>query len=221
MRTINILGMKLQDYSIKESLSMAEEFLKEGAVHTVLFLTGDVLLEAGKKEEQREWIEKADLTVWGDMESLEAAKIMVGNRSGEADDKEFLQEFLQRLARNHLALLAMADTKEHAEDLKSELLQLQDGVTVVGAFPLAAAEDSRESTINEINLVAPAVVIARMPYGAQLRWLEGSKALLNTGVWIALPEQFSCIGKKKRPVTRIANYIRNTFLRWQVDKYTE
>lgn len=219
MRNINIMGMELRDYGLRESLNWIERFLQEGVVHTVLYLTGPMLLEAGKDEQEKAWIEAADLMLWGDEESLRAAGITAGSRQREVNDGEFLRIFLYRLAKEHLAVLALADTEEHAEKLKSELKSLQDGLTIVGTFGLDMAESNRENMINKINLAEPAVIIARTAFGEQLRWLEESKALLNTEIWVAVPEQISFAGKKDRLTSRLVNRIKNGIFMCRINKY--
>lgn len=219
MQNIDILGMKLRDCSAEESLNLAESFLQKGVIHTIFYLTGSVLLESEKNQDQKAWIESADLTLWGDTKSLHAAGITAANRYREVNDKEFLQGFLQKLAKDHRAVLVLSDTEERAEALKRELKLLQEGVTFVGTLPLNCADESREDMINEINLIAPTAVITRMSFGAQLKWLADSKALLNTEVWIAMPEQMSCIWKKEILFTRIVNQIRNAIFRRLISKY--
>lgn len=219
MQKIDILGMKLCDYSVKEALNQAEGFLQKGVIHTIVYLTGSVLLESEKAQDRKVCIGSADMTLWGDTKSLYAAGITDTNRYREVKEKEFLRGFLQKLAEDHRAVLVLADTEERAEELKRELKLLQEGVTFVGALPLNCADESRESMINEINLIAPTAVIARMPFGTQLKWLADSKALLNTEVWLAMPEQMSCIRKKEIPFTRIADQINNVIFRHLINRY--
>lgn len=221
MRNINILGMELKDCSARESLNRTERFLQEGAVRIILYLTGGVLLEAQKSEAQKAWIEEADLTLWADPESLQAAGVTAGNRYREVDGQEFLQGFLHKLGKQHRGVLVVADTQEQADDLKAELQQLDHNVTYVGSLPLNVTPENRESMINEINLIAPAVVIARMAFGAQLQWLTDSRALLNTKIWIAMPEKFSCMWKKESPWEKLLNRINNDIFKRRVNNYTK
>lgn len=219
MKNINILGIKLQDRYVKESLNAAERFLNEGAVHTILYITISVLLEADKNEVCKEWIESADLTLWGDMEILKAAEITARSRYREVTEKEFLKSFLRRMARSHKSVLVLSDSEENAEVLKQELLELQDGVTIVGTLAISDSEEKREDAVNRINMIAPAVTVARMPFSQQQRWLEQTKPFMNTGIWIGLPEHLSCIRKKEMPTEKVGRRILNMLFNRQVNKY--
>lgn len=219
MKNINLLDIKLKDHYIRESLGMAEQFLQKGAAHIILYLTTPVLLEAGREETVKEWIEAADLTVWGDTEILKAAEITAKNRYREVSEKEFMKAFLGRLARGHRSILVFSDTMEHAEELKKELIELQDSITVVGTMELVDAEENTDSLINEINMIAPTTIIARMPFPMQQKWLSKSRAYINTGIWIGLPEDYSCIRKKEMPVEKMGKRLLNVLFNRKVHKY--
>lgn len=219
MKKINLLGINLQDRYVKESLNVAERFLQEGAVHTILYLTIPVLMEVSKNEACKEWVEAADLTLWGDTEILKAAEITARSRYREVTEKEFLKNFLHKMATTHKSVLVLADSEEHAEQLKKEVLELQEGVIVVGTMALPAAEEMQESVINEINMIAPVVTIARMPFAAQQKWLEQTKPYLNTGIWIGIPEHMNCVRKKEMPHKRMGRQILNALFNRQVNKY--
>lgn len=219
MKKINLLGINLQDRYVKESLSVAERFLQEGAVHTILYLTIPVLMEVSKNEACKEWVEAADLTLWGDTEILKAAEIIARSRYREVTEKEFLKNFLRKMATTHKSVLVLADSEEHAEQLKKEVLELQEGVIVVGTMALPVAEEMQESVINEINMIAPVVTIARMPFTMQQKWLEQTKPYMNTGIWIGIPEHMNCVRKKEMPHKRMGRQILNALFNRQVNKY--
>lgn len=219
MKNVNLLGMKLRDRYVRESLILTERFLCEGAVHTILYLTPPVLLEAVKCEEEKVWIESADLTLWGDTEILEAAEITARGRHREVQEKEFLKIFLRRMARAHRSILVLSDREEDAEALKQELLEIQADITVVGTMTIPDIEEKQEDILNKINMIVPTVIVARMPFPLQQAWLAQSKAYINTEIWIGLPEHLSCIRKKEMPVTRIGKKILNALFNKQVSKY--
>ena len=219
MKNINLLDIRLKDRYIRESLGLAEQFLQKGAAHIILYLTAPVILEAGRDETIKEWIEAADLTLWGDTETLKAAELTAQNRYREVTEKEFIKAFLGRMARGHRSILVLSDTMEHAEALKRELIELQDAITIVGTMELASSEDNVDKLINEINMIAPTTIIARMPFSMQQKWLSRSRAYINTGIWIGLPEDYNCIWKKEMPVEKMGKRLLNVLFNRKVHKY--
>ncbi|MCM1237304.1 MAG: hypothetical protein NC489_45125 [Ruminococcus flavefaciens] len=219
MKNINLLGMKLHDRYARESLMLADRFIKKGAAHIILYLTTAALLEAARNEGEKEWIEAADATLWGDTKILEAAEISVKVRYNEVEEKEFLNCFMRKMAKNHTAILVLSDTEEHAQVLKSELIEMQNGITVVGTMAINDIIGSQENLINEINMIAPMVIIVRMPFSMQLRWLKDSRQYMNVGIWLGMPEDFSCVNKKEMPVKKVGKRILNVLFSRKVNKY--
>lgn len=219
MKNINLLGIKLKDRYVKESLTLTERFLSEGAAHTILYLTAAVLLEAAKDDDEKAWIEAADLTLWGDTEILKAAEVTAKARYREVQEKEFMTAFLYRMANAHLPVLVLSDTQEHSEALKRELIAVQDKITVAGTMVISDMEVNQENIINEINMIAPAVIFVRMPFPLQQKWLSHSRQYINTEIWLGLPEDFSCAWKKEIPVAKVGKRLWNIWFNRRVNKY--
>lgn len=219
MKNINLLGMKLQDRYARESLMLTERFIKKGAARVILYLTTAALLEAAKNDGEKEWIEAADATLWGDTKILEAAEISAKARYNEVEEKEFLNNFLRKMAKNHTAILVISDTEAHAQGLKSELIEMQNGITVVGTMAINDIVGSQENLINEINMIAPIVIIVRMPFSMQRSWLENSRRYMNAGIWLGMPEDFSCVNKKEMAVEKVGKRILNILFSRKVNKY--
>lgn len=219
MKNVNLLGIKLKDRYVKESLTLTEKFFDEGAAHTILYLTTPVLIEALKNEDEKVLIESADLTLWGDTEILKAADVTVKARYREVQEKEFIKAFLYRIAKAHMSLLVLSDTHEHAEALKDELHEIQDGITPAGTMAISEMEEKHEDIINEINMIAPAVIFVRMPFNMLQKWLAQSRQYINTEIWIGLPEDFRCVYKRELPVAKIGKRLLNLWFNRRVNKY--
>lgn len=219
MKNINLLGIKLKDRYVKESLTLTEEFLREGAAHTILYLTAPALMEAVKNDDAKALIESANLTLWGDTEILKAADVTTKARYREVQEKEFMKAFLYRIVREHMSVLMLSDTREHAETLKKELLEIQDGITAAGTMAISYMEEKHEDIINEINMIAPTVIFARMPFSLQQKWLARSRQYINTEIWVGLPEDFRCAWKRELPAAKIAKRLLNIWFSRRVNKY--
>ena len=53
MQKINILGVELTDYSLKESLLRLDGYVRGGGLNTILYITTPVLIMAGENEEEK------------------------------------------------------------------------------------------------------------------------------------------------------------------------
>ncbi len=208
MKEIQVLGVRVKDGSLRESLKLADGYLRNGALNTVVYLSSKLLVDAGSNELQKEWIEKADLTVFGDptiMRSIKSAE----HRIHEVEEDIFLSEFLKKIVRMNRSVFLLTDTKERLNSLKNELHGYQDNITIVGEYVFDIRTDSFESLMNEINGATPSVVISRVSYEDQARFMEESRKFLNADIWIGLLDHPAGIKTQK---SRFAKLMR-TFYR--------
>ena len=97
MKELNILGVSIREYSLKESLALTDIYLKNGAMNTVLFVSAKMLLAAGKNPELKEWIETMDMTVCAEPDILRAADMATMSRMREIENSAYLKEVVRRL----------------------------------------------------------------------------------------------------------------------------
>lgn len=219
MKNINLLGIKLKDRYVKESLTLTDKLLHEGTAHIILYLTAPVLMEAIKNEDEKAWIESADLTLWGDTEILKAADVTAKARYREVQEKEFMKALLYRVAQEHMPVLVLSDTYEHTEELKKELMEIQDGITIARTVAISEMEEKYEDVINDINMIAPTIIFMRMSFSLQQKWLARSRQYINTKIWVGLPEDFRCSWKRELPISKIGKRLLNLWFDRRVNKY--
>ena len=66
MKVIDVLGMHITDYPIKEAIKHALKYIGNGAMNTIFYVSSPVLLEAGENQQQREWLESMDMLLYGE-----------------------------------------------------------------------------------------------------------------------------------------------------------
>lgn len=218
MQKINLFGMELADYSLKESVEILERFLHTGALNTILYISAKMLVGAGISAEQKKWIENIDLIRWSDPEILEQAGVKERGRIHEIETHEFIREFLKRLTRYRDPVYLLAETEEELERLQKDLLQLKPDLRIIGGstdntrtdMPIREmniqSEDGRTAElINEINRLAPTAIISRMPFEHQERLMTEMRNYLNAEVWLALNYQMILNHEKFAPVKKLQN----------------
>lgn len=188
MRKINLLGITLVDYTLKESLKIANIYLNNGALNTVSFVTTKILVEAGEQPEQKEWLESMDMTICDETDILRASDSATRNRIREVENGEFLSEFLNRLVWNRKEVFLLADTEKQMNRLKEELEEMQVGLRIVGSYIQDELPGGSSALVNEINDIVPDVIISRFPYPVQEQLMFENKKMVNANLWLALPE---------------------------------
>lgn len=195
MQKLNILGVALTDYSLKESLVLLEDYIKSGRLNTILYITPPVLILAGQDEEQKKCIEAMDLTLCGDVDLLRVAKIDSSSRAYEVENRIFLKEFLRRLVRGSRKIYLLGESEEELEALRRELDAFQKGLVISGSSVIA--EDTEE-IINRINDVAPTAIISRISHGKQEKYMSEFKPFANAEVWLGISKDM-VLGTNKEP----------------------
>lgn len=219
MQKMSILGVTLTDYSLKESLLRADEFVKNGAVNTILYMTIPMLILAGKDEKEKERILSMDMTLCGDPDILKVAKIESKSRLYEVENLIFLKEFLRRTVRSGKTVYLLADTGEGVEELKQELWELQKGISITAAGIVSEETEDLEEVINNINDIAPAIIISRLAPGRQEQLMMETKPFVNAEVWIGLARDMKLGTGHELVRKRVINKIYKKIIRHRISKY--
>lgn len=214
MQKINILGTAITDYSLKESLALMEEYVRSGALNTILYITTPTLILAAKNEEEKQLIEAMDMTLCGDTDILRVAKIDAMGRLYEVENFVFLKEFLRRVVRSNKQVYLLAESEEELRKLGRELEMIQKGIVVGGSSIIEEAAEDREEIINRINDVAPLAVISRLPSGRQEKWMLESKLLINAEVWLGIDKDMTLDRTEKSVYKKLRDkFYRKMFYR--------
>lgn len=164
MQKINLLGMTLTDYSLREAIGITDRFLGSGSLNTVLFISAKILVGAGVLAEQQEWIRDADLIIWSDAEIAKQAGIKAKERIHEVENQEYLKEALKRLGRGKKAVYLLAESEEDLDKLEFDLRLLREDLNIAGSGIISGIPEEWENEANRINVIAPAAVISWLQF---------------------------------------------------------
>lgn len=220
MQKINMLGMNLTDYSLREAIGITDRFLGSGSLNTILFVSAKILVGAGVSEKQKEWIEAADLIVWSDAEIVRQAGIDAKNRIREVEEQEYLKEVLKRLRRGKKPVYLLAKSEEELEKLEYDLRSFKEELNIVGKGIAGDAQAQWDNEANRINGLAPVAIISRMPFEGQAEIVEKMKNFLNAEIWLALDyEMVPADRKVSLPRRILGEWYRHAFRRLLSEYY--
>ena len=197
MQEINILGVALTDYSLKESLILLDDYFRGGGLNTILYITAPLLIMAGEDEKEKNGIAAMDMTLCGDADILKVAEIKSVSRLYEVENLVFLKEFLRRLSLNDRKIYLLAESEEEIVLLREELQALQKSIVIGGSGIIADAEEEMEEIINKINDIAPTAVVSRISPGRQEKWMIEAKPFVNAEVWLGISKDMVLDGTKE------------------------
>ena len=220
MQKVNILGLELNDHTKRETLEMEQWFLYNGTLDIILYIDHSVLTEAGKDEELSRWIEAAGLTQWASLDILEAAGVTGSGRYREVENRESLRELLYIAESDHKTVFLISDSEEQIEYMRKTLRQIQPDLMIAGSLIAGTEDEEIKTDINEINTVAPAIIIARMDFRKQLTWLRESNNMVNAAIWLGIPSDMPLVIKKEKIFSKIRRSCVKLFFSRKVHKYS-
>lgn len=189
MQTINVLGVTLRSYSLKEAMAQTDSFLRNGALNTIVNLSADMLVEAGKDESYRQFLEEADMTVLDDRETRAALGLSLKGHGHEAESGIYFKEFIRRNVREHNTVYLLTETAEQMQWLKQEIAEVSPKISFAGNH-VYTAEEKLETIMNDLNEAAPRVILSVLPFTVQSQLMREGRKYLNAEVWFAFrPEE--------------------------------
>lgn len=219
MRHMHVLGVELQDYSVREAMRKTDYFLRDNKVSTIAYITMRGLMDAEQSPELTAFLSRIDLTVAADSDILKAAGIENRNRVREVENDEFLKEFLKKLVRGKRKVYLLTGTKEQLATLEECLKSYQENLRVVGKFSLDELEKEEDYLINEMNGLAPDVVISNISSPLRETFFENNHMKMNARIWLMLKDKVVHATSKKNIAWRLGNrWVKRLFQR-KVEEY--
>lgn len=221
MQKINILGVAITDYSLKESLIKLDSFIGGGGLNTILYVTTPMLIMAGENEEEKNEIEAMDMTLCGDADILKVAEIKSVSRLYEVENQVFQKEFLRRLVLGGGKVYLLAESEEEVDSLQGELENIQKDIQIVGKSVIPDGGEGLEEIINRINDIAPIAVISRFPSGGQEKWMIEAKPFVNAEVWLGISKDMVLNGTKEPFRKKVSDKIYKKIFRRRINRFRD
>ena len=219
MRTFQVLGITLMDYSVREAMRKVEEYLNDGKVSTICYITTGGLLEAESRTETKEFLENMNLTVAADAEVLKAADILTRGRQREIENNDFIRVFLHRVAREKLDVCLLSDSLEEADKLEEGLKSYQASLHVTGHFEAGSEEGDDETLINDINVLAPKIIISNLSHPRREQFFAEHHMKLHAEVWLILKNDMVIEARSLSLMERLKKRLSKKALARSVDQY--
>lgn len=219
MRHMQVLGVDLQDYTVREAMRKVDYFLRDSKVSTISYITTRGLMAAEESPDLKTFLSNIDLTVAADTDILHAAGIENRNRIKEIENDEFMEEFLKKLVRGKRKVYLLTGTKEQLEELEVCLKSYQENLRIVGRFSLDALEKDEDWLINEMNGNMPDVVISNISSPQRESFFENNHMKMNARIWLMLKDKVVHTTHKKDILWRVGELFFKKLFRRKVEQY--
>lgn len=219
IKTVNIGGIELDNYTVRETIMRVEHALSDQGFHTIEEVNMDMLL--GETDEVvRQALTLAEYTVIAEAGILDAVGASTYQRKNEIEQHDFFYEMMKRIERNHKRIFLIGQTEEFTRAAADEIEELYPKCVIDGMEALENCQGAVDAVVNEINALAPDVILSVLPSPAQEQFLVENQDKLSAGLWYGIGDR-NHRRKKGRFVNAIRNTIRTRRLEKSLDRYQQ
>lgn len=217
--TINVLDVKLDNKTAKESMQMAIRFLETDTVNTIQVIALSTLMQERENLQWREAVESMDLTLPGENEMLEAAGITDQRRLKEHMAQKFLQMFIKYLHKNRKRVFLLSDTEEDLLEISEYLEKYYRGIVIVGKGTVLQEPAAIEMIVNNINGAEADCLLAALPSPMQEEFIVQNSPLLHIKLWLGCGKAMKPKYRQKREhYAKMKQFVIKKVFKYQVGK---
>ncbi len=186
-RKINVLGVQIDNYTAKDAMRNAVQYLETDLISTVGILKVNTLISAGEVEELKDAVENLDMVVAGDEAILEAAGVTERKRIQEVQNQMFLKMLMRYMHKNRKRVFLLTESEEEADMFKRYLATNYGGIVVSGELVLnEESEQLDDWIVNTINGLEIDCILASLSTSIQEPFIMRNRTLVNARLWLGL-----------------------------------
>lgn len=191
LKKLDILGLELDNYTVREAMLKAETYLNNNEMNTIETISMAMLEKAGRDEKMRDCLKDLDLAVIGEKEILSAAGVNSMQRMKETMENTFFCEFMKRLLRNKKTVYLLGEKETDVKNLEVFLHNEYERLKIVGQYAMENCSGDLDAVVNAINVETPDLVFSVLPSPYQEQFLMDNKGKLSIGIWYGLGEHYA------------------------------
>lgn len=221
IKKIDIAGIQLENYTVRESIMQVEKSLAENGLCTIEEVTMDMLMLAETDGRVKEALEILNHTVIAENGILAAVGKSSMQRQHEIEDHIFFYELMKRLARNHMTVFLLGRTEEETQSFM-EFLRLEfHRLEFAGAEAVENCAGETDAIVNEINAATPDAIVSILPSPFQETFLTENKDKLSANLWYGIGDYTAFTAKRRTLFDFFRKRSKIRALEKQVNQYQE
>lgn len=195
IKEITVAGIKLDNYSVRESMMMLEKALSTRMFTVVEEVNMKMLLLAKENDVVKEAIEAMDMAVIADVDILKVVEEPSLQRKLETEEKAFFFQLMKRLDRSKKSIFLLGETEQEILDAETYIKEEFPHILIVGKQALESSKGATEGIVNNINMITPDAIISVLPTPLQEEFLVGHRGMISTNLWYGIGQGRFCTQK--------------------------
>lgn len=188
IKEISVAGIKLNNYSVLENLTKIAKNLESNVFTTIEEVHMKTVLLAKEDESVKETLESMDVTIIAEVGVLDAVGQATILRRAEIERREFFFQFMKILERNGYTVYILGQDEKEVEEARQYMTEVFSRLKVIGSMILSEVEGEGDGFVNDINLLAPDVIISVLPSPLQEKFIKDYKPMLLAKIWYGIGE---------------------------------
>ena len=187
MRSLAILGVRVDDVTYEETISLCGDFIQDGGPHLIATVNTEFVMAAQRDASFRRLLNSAALTVPDGIGLLAAARLSGHGFREHVRGTDLVERLVPVAARNGWRLFFLGGREGVAAKAAQALTERAPGLQVAGCYEGAPGLDYDDETLAAIQ-AAGQVDILLVAYGApaQEKWLARNLAATGAPVGIGV-----------------------------------
>ena len=217
IKELTVAGIKLNSYTALENLTKIGNKLDNHVFTTVEEIYMRTLLLAKEDETVREVVEALDVTVIAENGVWDAVGENTSLRRREIEKREFFFQLMRILERNKYSIFVLGEDSQEIAQTCEYIAGEFPRLKVAGRIALSECNGTEEDIINDINTIAPDVIVSVLPSPMQEYFLANHKSMLSTRLWYGIgsgkiagqKHSLKYMFLKKLRKYRLMNYVKD------------
>jgi Teichoic acid biosynthesis proteins len=182
--TIKIMDLDINMISMDTFLSKINDYLTNEYLNVILLASATMLEEAANDSEYREMLSRADLILPGDETLLSMHHVDLLKVAGMVINYKCIDQMLKEMTESKTAYL-IARNEQEAEKFNGFCESQYTNIKLVGSCSLNL-EQNGDMVINEINSLAPDILVVAVDTPFQESWMIKNCTKMNAKLCIGL-----------------------------------
>ncbi len=180
---IQLLNVSVDIASTGMASEATIDYLKTEGSRVVYFLNSETLLTLGEDDALRETVENSNLVLPGTPSVNQSINDVLGHRRDAFFVESYFDALFDYVVEMGLEVLVVAQTKERLQSIEEHIQAKHEFITLTGVC-LYQQDESTSHIVNEINSVAPDVLLVALEEKIQLELLEKYRRQINASLMI-------------------------------------
>jgi N-acetylglucosaminyldiphosphoundecaprenol N-acetyl-beta-D-mannosaminyltransferase len=216
--TINIMGVPVDNVTMKEALEIVYRFLSENSIHAIYTPNSEIMMAAQREPYLKTILNDADLLVADGAGVVLASRILGKPLPEKVAGFDLVKSVLKISENKSISFFLFGSKPGVAEEAQKNILRLYPWVNIVGCQNGYFNKDEESKIIDNINSSNADILLVALGAPKQEKWIHENKSKLNVKVCIGVGGTLDVFAGK---VKLAPKFFRKNGLEWLYRLYRE